>query len=550
MELLQKYFRKEYAGCVCILIFLMIPNILYCFHSPEIMDKGVVDKLFFLLLAMSVYSLPFIIFSFRTSLFVLSPLVLLSFLEYYHIYTFGTVLNESSLFAILGTNFSEAKELLSSLFLWIIFIFAVFSVYIIWAFKSSYKLSKRARKTILMCVLSVTFLNLSYNVAFNYKKGLNLQDDVEMSLNSFKLKYEKIYPISVITKSAKILDVRKYQKLSNDFSFNAKSTEEDSVIYVFVVGESSRYKNWEINGYHRKTSPYLMNTDNVLSFSNYYSSSNTTLFSLPFLYTRGTPDNQTPLVREKTMAAFYKEIGFRTYLIDNQNLFSSGNLFRYKNEFDEYVNLCDSGNNVGEYDSRIFNDFDRILNEKEKKKFITVQLRGSHFKYAERYPKEFEVFQPVETKGLSVDKKDKEAFINSYDNSILYTDYILHELISKVKARQKKSAVLFVSDHGQNLFDDADNLLHGSPVPYKSEFHVPFFIWFSDGYMDSSGNNVVTATGNVDKKLTSENVFYTLINLSNVVFKTNDLSKSVLSDSFEEDSVRRVLCPNGIFDFD
>ncbi len=544
-------------------LLILIPNLLYCFYSPEVAGKGIFNISFFILLVLSVYFIPFIFLPFRFCFILFFPLFLLSFLEYYHIITFNTTLNESSLATILGTNITEAKELISSLSIWIIILIITTLLYFILCFNkhTKRKLTAKTRKYILFFSLIITLFNFSYNFFYHFGSQVTFKYDLDLVIDTFFMKYKKIYPFSIIEKSIKILDKKKYESQAIDFKFNVVSLEntEKRTIFILVIGESSRYVNWQLCGYERETSPYLMSLNNIYSFSDYYSSSNTTIASVPFLYMRGTPLNQEKNYQEKSFASFYKELDYKTFLINNQILYNEGILLRVQNEFDTYYNLLEKYAGSEGYDENIFPTLNNVLKSDFDKKLIVIHTAGSHFRYNTKYPAEFEKFTPCKQsksknnkkeKFLRITKADKQLYINEYDNSILYNDYILWNIISKVDSLDTDAVVMFTSDHGQNFFDDSDtNMCHGSPLPYKSEFHVPFFMWFSDEYIANNKDKVENAVKNKDKRLTSENLFYTLINLSDVDFETNDLSKSIMSDIFKQDSVRRVLCPSGVYDF-
>ena len=67
--------------------------------------------------------------------------------------------------------------------------------------------------------------------------------------------------------------------------------------------------------------------------------------------------------------------------------------------------------------------------------------------------------------------------MNSYDNSILFTDYVLNEFIKKLKQQEDaKSFLLYTSDHGEDIFDDGcDKSGHG--LETKNNFEIASFIW-------------------------------------------------------------------------
>ena len=75
-----------------------------------------------------------------------------------------------------------------------------------------------------------------------------------------------------------------------------------------------------------------------------------------------------------------------------------------------------------------------------------------------------------------------EELINAYDNTILYTDYLVNEVIESMKSlTDYRSCVIFISDHGESLGEN--NLyMHGVPMAMapKEQVEIPFIVWTSD----------------------------------------------------------------------
>ena len=69
-----------------------------------------------------------------------------------------------------------------------------------------------------------------------------------------------------------------YLENSQDFCFNSMATDTDSVpkIVVLVIGETGRACNWQLNGYHRETTPLLSKNSDIIYFRDCMSQSNTT----------------------------------------------------------------------------------------------------------------------------------------------------------------------------------------------------------------------------------------------------------------------------------
>ena len=77
---------------------------------------------------------------------------------------------------------------------------------------------------------------------------------------------------------------------------------------------------------------------------------------------------------------------------------------------------------------------------------------------------------------------DRQELINAYDNTIIYTDYLMHQIIDMVRGMpDRRSCVIFISDHGESLGEN--NLyMHGVPLSMAPEVQtsIPFIVWTSD----------------------------------------------------------------------
>jgi lipid A ethanolaminephosphotransferase len=116
--------------------------------------------------------------------------------------------------------------------------------------------------------------------------------------------------------------------------------------------------------------------------------------------------------------------------------------------------------------------------------FVVLHQAGSHGpSYNLKYPKEFEKFTPV-CNSVEIQKCSKQDLINGYDNTILYTDFILHSLIAKLKQIKNRDVLMiYTSDHGESLGEDGF-YLHGTPYSLAPDYQkkVPMILWFSAGF--------------------------------------------------------------------
>ncbi|NCU55982.1 MAG: phosphoethanolamine transferase, partial [Candidatus Fonsibacter ubiquis] len=218
------------------------------------------------------------------------------------------------------------------------------------------------------------------------------------------------------------------------------------MVGIVVVGETARADHFSLNGYSRKTNPKL-EKQNLSNFNNAYSCGTLTKTSVPCMFYVGD------------YASFdVAKANQRANLLDI--ITASGVAVTWFNNNSGCKHVCDQVKTIDltkiyseeQYDEQLIIELDKILdNNKSKKTLLVLHSMGSHGpKYYKRYPKEFDKFQPS-CKNNNPQECSKEELINAYDNTILYTDHFLDLLINKLKKQNKKSFLIYASDHGESL---------------------------------------------------------------------------------------------------
>ena len=144
------------------------------------------------------------------------------------------------------------------------------------------------------------------------------------------------------------------------------------------------------------------------------------------------------------------------------------------------------------------------------KLFIMFQLQGSHF-YYDNFTEEFNHWRP--NSEYDKDVKSDSLYINSYDNTILYTDYLLNTMLDNLKTQNCTSAVWYVSDHGQII--NSTQGWHGTGQS-KEEYHVPLCIWYSDLYEENNKEQIQNLEQHLHSPINSDNIFYTICGMANI----------------------------------
>lgn len=329
-----------------------------------------------------------------------------------------------------------------------------------------------------------------------------------------------------------------YRETSRDFRFNARATHCDSLreVYVMVIGETARACNFQIYGYSRPTTPLLMRTQGLTVFTKCLTQSNTTHKSVPMLLSAASAEDYDRIYKEKGLIAAFREAGFHTVFISGQSPNHSFIDFFGEEAHEHIFVRAGSKNPAAVKDKDMLPLVARELARGYRKELIVLHSYGSHFNYRERYPQSEACFLPDDA--TEAKPSNRLQLLNAYDNSIRYTDSFLHSLITQLRSCRCMSALMYVSDHGENIFDDSRRLfLHASPLPSEYELHVPFMVWTSAGYAASCPQKTAAMHANRTKPMTSSaSAFHTMLDLAGI-------STPVLADSLSVASPRFTVRP-------
>ncbi|WP_422939653.1 phosphoethanolamine transferase [Undibacterium sp. TJN19] len=351
----------------------------------------------------------------------------------------------------------------------------------------------------------------------------------------------RTWPFGLVLRATDFWNERDYlarlSEKSRDFHFQAHldGNPELPQTVVMVIGESSRFDRWSLNGYERDTNPLLKQESNLVSFSDMVTAVSATRLSVPIIVSR-KPAAQSLKAgfSEKSFITAFKEAGFKTYWLSNQMSFGQfdtpTSVFAKEADVTQFLNLGGFTNNSN-LDQVLLAPMSIALRDATPKKLIVLHTLGNHWNYSHRHPASYDQWKPSLfgiVNPAYTDLKNKQALNNSYDNSILYTDWILSEMIKRLKTSQQITSLFYVSDHGQTLYDGSCNLaFHGHNTQY--EFHVPAFIWYSDAYQERFPDKIDELRKHQKSRLSTENVFHSLLDMANIRYPDEKMEWSVLN---------------------
>lgn len=526
----MKHFKKTYDFCtsprvlfIATIIVLALPNVVLAFTESVSFTTRIAN----VILPVAVYWF-LMTLSRKTGkmVWILFPLIFFAAFQMVLLYLFGrSVIAVDMFLNLVTTNPGEATELLNNLLpavAGVIVIYLPLLVFAICSMKARRALSgtfiKAQRK---YSVIGIVVGVISLNVCIFTDKYFKTEND--------------IYPVNVCYNLVLAIErsnaTAKYEQTSAGFSFNASSVHpaDSSEVYVLVIGETARAASFGIYDYNRDTTPLMKHMPGLTAFNHALTQSNTTHKSVPMLLSAADASNYDRIYRERSIITAFREAGFHTAFFSNQKPNHSFiDIFGMEaNDWKFIKNGPQGASNTP--DEELLPLIAKKLSEGHKKLFIVIHTYGSHFNYRERYPASMAFFKPdnaTEAKAVN-----RPQLINAYDNTIRQTDRLLAEIISMLGKSGAMSAMLYTSDHGENIFDDSRKLfLHASPVPSYYDLHVPFIVWTSQSYITEFPNITKSLTTNRTKDVeNSVTTFHTMLHLAGIKTKYRRDSLSVAS---------------------
>lgn len=421
-----------------------------------------------------------------------SLLVLFFFLNamaVYFVTTYSVIIDESMMGNVFNTNNEEAGSYFSlKLIVYIVLLAVIPGIYIIKAKIINVTLKKFS------IISSLTLLLIVLLVVVNAKNVLWI-DKNSKTLGGLAMPWS-------YTVNTALFYVHKAQKNKKEILLpNATIRDNQKSVVVLVIGESARSQNFSLYGYNKNTNPLLSVTPNVFHFN---------ATSCATYTTAGVKC----ILEHKNTDKLYEILPNYLYRNNVEVIWRTTNwgeppihIKNYQNRDSLSKNCKGEGCN---YDEVLLTGLkEQILASKKNKILIVLHSSTSHGPtYSKKYPPQFEVFSPV-CNSVELGNCSHTELINAYDNTIVYTDYILSKVIEDLKQlKEYKSAMLFVSDHGESL-GEKNLYMHGLPLSLapKEQYDIPFIVWYSN----NSSKQLKPY-----KELTQNHVFHSVLNFLNI----------------------------------
>ncbi len=462
------------------LLFLNISFWRFVFTHAE--PSGLVGGLFMLSVPVLIFTLLYLSFSLLLLPYIGKPLLILLLIisagVNYLMYQFGVFIDADMIRNTFETHPGEVKDLITlRSVLWLTalgIVPAVMLARIKIVFKPFWKETLgRLKRCGLLLLCLLIFLPFVYKEYASFGRNNNQVRRLVSPLNYiyatvryFQIEHQKKRPFTKLDEAAE----------------HVPYPDEEKTVFILVLGETARAMNFSLNGYARETNPKLK-TQDIVNFPHVESAGTATAFSVPsiFSFTQRGDFSPTDAKYTENLLDLLQQTGYEILWKENDNG-CKGVCQRVPTvEMDlKDQRFCD-----GTYcrDEILLDGLEEYLaNIKGEHAFIVLHTIGSHGPtYYRRYPPEFKKFTPTcDTEEIQT--CTQEQIINTYDNTILYTDHIVSSVIDILKKfPHYESGLLYVSDHGESLGENGV-YLHGLPysIAPKEQTSVPMVLWMSE----------------------------------------------------------------------
>ena len=410
----------------------------------------------------------------------------------YFIITYSVMIDATTIENVFNTRYSEASGFFSW-GLWL-FILAFGVLPALWCLLQPVVFDK-AKKLLAYCGSSLAIVLVVALANFNQTLFIS-QHDTELG--------GLLQPWSYLVNTCRIASFSIDEQAEEIKLPDGKITDKDKAVVVLVIGESARKANFQLYGYKRDTNPLLSKLQDLKVYEATSCATYTTAGTKAILEPKDSGD----------LYELLPNYAFRTGV---DVAWRTSNWGEPPIHIDEYLTDDDLGNQYPDvdnnYDGILFAGIrQRIESSKSNKVLIIIHTSTSHGpKYADKYPKDFEVYKPV-AKNVEEGEKNVGLLVNAYDNTIRYTDFLLDNLISTLRAMTYwKSAMIFISDHGESLGENK-MFMHGLPMKLapKEQYEIPFLVWTSENFRNYKTKDELPAV------LEQHYIFHSVLNLLSI----------------------------------
>lgn len=378
----------------------------------------------------------------------------------YFINSYEVLITDSMMGNVFNTQFSEASGFFSFAAVLYVLFLGVIPCIFIFAAKTDFGSFKRFLSNIGLA------LGLAVGIAF-----VNIQNWPWIDRNSTELG-SLLMPWSYTVNTVRFYNGEKKRNQKEILLPDAVISNESKDVCILIIGESARRDHFSLYGYEKVTNP-LLAEDNVTSL----------IANSAATYTTA---GVKAILDHQPTGKLYEILPNYMYRTGVDVIWRTSNWGEPPVHIEKYHTVRDLKKMYPDADDRYDGILltglkEEIMSSEKDKILVILHTNTSHGPtYNKKYPAEFERFTPVCTT-VEMSKANPQELMNAYDNSVLYTDYIIHSAIEILKEfTDRRTCMLYVSDHGESL-GEGNLYMHGVPMSIapKEQIEIPFIVWTS-----------------------------------------------------------------------
>lgn len=499
-------------------LILLFPNLYACCVASDLSSAG---KVIAYLLVVGIGLLIPMLFLRRRVYFIVAGVLTLfcAPIEIASLYLNHSPATTTFVGLFYNTNWQEAIGILGAVWPILIGLIGIWTIYFILACRqpNEWMIHRKTGLWVAGIGLPVLFIGAILFFSRYARNIYNLHSSKEVVSFARELtlmKFYKIFPYNIYLNSFRVAaehrEMVQAQKALDSFRFGL-TARPDSMpeLYILVIGEAARSEHFSLNEYARPTTPRLAQRPNVISYPHVYSQAGTTEQSVPHMLSRIPVTRHEQVFTEKSLPEAFQEAGYETTWLTNQSRILC--MERVKATMDYCFETGKDMSEINNYDALLLEPLRQNVKDGASKQFIVLHTMGSHWRYDTRYTADFDQFTPSlgdDFRLTMISPTNRQRLVNAYDNTILYTDWFLDSVCSLVAQKHKPAVIMYMSDHGENLYDDERNLvLHGNYSASRWLFHVPLVVWYSDEYASLFPKKIAQLQAHADCRDNSSMLF-------------------------------------------
>lgn len=452
--------------------------------------------------------------------------LLLFVIEIFLFKLFSMIISPELVQILLETNKNETSEFIDMYFKRIyILYFSIFGVSIYLIYKTfkyitpimfKYIIKRKVARVLIGLLLILKIFNLNFNNKINFSL-YRLLSSINMGLITIK-EYKEI------------------DNMKNNIEIIKQKDNKKNI--VLIIGESTSRNHMSLYGYKLDTNPLLKKLEkegNLYKFTDTISPHSHTIPVIKKLLTFYNLERKNKWNKNNNIIDIMNKAGYETYWFSNQaysGIYENIATALGKRSKTVVFNSMESANKnfKTDYDEEIVQKSEQYILNNDDNNFIIYHLMGTHGRYGDRYPKNFNKFQNNKDPLAAVAKYDKDSIIATYNNAVLYNDYVINKIIDIFK--DKESLIIYISDHGEEVYDFRNFVGHTESNGSRYMIEIPFLIYVSNSFKMKYPKIVKKIEKSVNIPYMTDDLIHTILDIAEIETKEYDKTRSVINNNF------------------